>query len=64
MFYGNEALKANIKEGPLELNRTMNNIRTFLTTVPQVRESLRVWSPAIDTAFPLNCVLQVTGATE
>lgn len=60
MFYGNQALKVNMEEGPLELNRTVNNIRSFLTAVPQVR----VWSPPIDTVFPLNSVLRVIGAIE
>lgn len=64
MFYGNEAFKVNIEQGPRELNRAINNIRTYLTAVPQVRERVRVWSPPIDTAFPLNCVLQIIGALE
>lgn len=42
MFYGNEALKTNVKQSPLELNKTINNIRIFLSSVPQVRE--RVWA--------------------
>lgn len=52
MFYGNEVLKTNIEQGRLELDRTINNIRTFLTAVPEVR----VWTLPIDTAFPLNCL--------
>ena len=48
MFYANQALKVNIKQGPLELNRTMENIRTFLTAVPEVR----VWSPAVNPFTP------------
>uniref|UniRef100_H3C2H3 Prominin 2 n=1 Tax=Tetraodon nigroviridis TaxID=99883 RepID=H3C2H3_TETNG len=46
MFYGNEALKTNVKQSPLELNKTINNIRIFLSSVPQqfnhvVNESYR-----------------------
>lgn len=52
MFYGNEVLKTNIEQGRLELDRTINNIRTFLTAVPEVR----VWTLPIDTAFRLNCL--------
>lgn len=44
MFYGNEVLNENIEQGPLELNRTMSNIRTFLTAVPHVRERERLES--------------------
>lgn len=49
MFYGNEVLKTNIEQGRLELDRTINNIRTFLTAVPEV-------SLPIDAAFRLNCL--------
>ncbi|TNN00014.1 hypothetical protein fugu_013046 [Takifugu bimaculatus] len=35
MFQSNKALNENIDQGPLNLNRTINNIRTFLSSVPQ-----------------------------
>ncbi|XP_070772118.1 prominin-2 isoform X2 [Enoplosus armatus] len=35
MFRSNEAFNVNVDQGPVELNRTIGNIHTFLTAVPQ-----------------------------
>lgn len=39
MFKSNEALKVSMDRSPVELNKTIDNINTFLTAVPQVREA-------------------------
>ncbi|KAM9344897.1 prominin-2 [Symphorus nematophorus] len=46
MFKSNEALKVSVDQSPEEINKTINNINTFLTAVPQqvhyvVNESYR-----------------------
>ena len=40
MFASNEAVKVSVDETPVQLNKTLDNIKTFLTAVPQVRETL------------------------
>ena len=37
MFKSNEAVKVSVDQSQAELNRTIDNIHSFLTTVPQVR---------------------------
>lgn len=49
MFRSNEALNVSMDQSPAELNKTLDNINTFLGAVPQVRETLlvlevRVWA--------------------
>lgn len=47
MFQSNNALNENIDQAPLNLNRTINNIRTFLSAVPQVRERMSGVRPSV-----------------
>lgn len=40
MFRSNEALNTSVEKGPQELNHTISNIHTFLTAVPQARQTI------------------------
>lgn len=37
MFKSNEVLNVSVDQSPVELNKTIDNLNTFLTSVPQVR---------------------------
>lgn len=38
MFISNEKLKASVDHSPQQLNKTIDNINTFVTAVPKVRD--------------------------
>uniref|UniRef100_A0A3B4VL67 Prominin 2 n=1 Tax=Seriola dumerili TaxID=41447 RepID=A0A3B4VL67_SERDU len=48
MFRSNEALNVSVDQSPVKLNTTLDNIHTFLTSVPQVRETLLNTSVQLD----------------